>query len=67
MEVARAIRSPDHTKYISHFPIHQVRHRSFVYLYEEIFLSLSPRMARVMFYNIMLPWVWMMSVLLQSI
>jgi DNA-directed RNA polymerase len=24
MEIARAIRSPDHTKYISHFPVHQV-------------------------------------------
>ncbi|UJR09606.1 hypothetical protein I4U23_013841 [Adineta vaga] len=23
MEIARAIRSPDHTKYISHFPVHQ--------------------------------------------
>ncbi|CAF1236136.1 unnamed protein product [Rotaria sp. Silwood1] len=23
MEIARAIRSPDHTKYVSHFPVHQ--------------------------------------------
>lgn len=24
MEIARAIRSPDHTKYVCHFPVHQV-------------------------------------------